>query len=324
VAQALLLTVASVLKEELMTRTVPAVVILLASFGAACADKAAQERNAALEKRIAELEAQVSPSPSPATVEAYPAGRQPADAPSMRTLPAEQDLPAIRPRPAAPPARTAKPKVVDDGPYIPGPLPVPATPAPAAPAPVEPPDYPADPPARVEQPAPQPEPIVLPQGTELSLILETPLSSATSQRGDRVTARVEKAAADDGRVVLPGGTVLEGHVSDAAPSGRVKGRARIAVTFDRIVVRGRTHELQASPVTVEAPDDHGRDAKIVGGAAAAGTVIGAISGGKKGAVKGAVIGAAAGGGAVLATKGREVELPAGSHWKIQLRDRVRL
>jgi hypothetical protein len=312
-----------VLKEALMTRTIPAVVILLAGFGVACSDQAIQERNAALEKRVAELEQQATPSPSPSAA----AGEIASDD-GMRTLPAEGDLgpagstrPAAR-RPAAPRTGTAKPRVsvADKGPELPAPLPGPATPSPA---PVEPPDFPADAPARVEAP-PQPEPILLPQGTELTLVLESALSSATSQRGDRVTARVEKATAEDGRIVLPGGTVLEGHVVEAAPSGRVKGRARVSVSFDRIVVRGRTHELQTSPVTVEAPDDHGRDAKIVGGAAAAGTVIGAITGGKKGAVKGAVIGAAAGGGAVLATKGREIEMPAGSRWKIQLRDRVRL
>ena len=43
-------------------------------------------------------------------------------------------------------------------------------------------------------------------------MLETGLSSATSQVGDRVVARVERATAQDGRVVLPGGTVLRGRV----------------------------------------------------------------------------------------------------------------
>jgi hypothetical protein len=170
----------------------------------------------------------------------------------------------------------------------------------------------------------RPTSMVLPEGTELQLVLEQPLSSATSRAGEEVTARVERATSEDGSIALPGGTVLHGRVSDARPSGRVSGRARLAVDFDRIVVRGRTHELDAATVVVEAPGEGGRDAKIVGGSAAAGAVLGAISGGGKGAVKGAVIGAGAGGAAVLVTKGKEVQLPAGSRWTVRLRNSVRL
>ena len=46
--------------------------------------------------------------------------------------------------------------------------------------------------------------------------------------------------------------------------------------------------------------------------AGAGAVIGAIMGGKSGAAKGAVLGGAAGTGAVMATRGEEVRLEAGT------------
>lgn len=172
--------------------------------------------------------------------------------------------------------------------------------------------------------APRAEAWSLPEGTELTLLLETPVSSSRSRQGDAVVARVERAEGPEGRIVLPGGTVLKGRVAEAVPSGRVKGRARVSVAFDRIVVRGRTHEIEGTRVTVEAPDDHGRDAKIIGGGSAAGAVLGAIADGKKGFVRGAVIGATVGGGAVLATKGREIELPAGSRWKVRVTESVRL
>jgi type IV secretory pathway VirB10-like protein len=166
--------------------------------------------------------------------------------------------------------------------------------------------------------------MVLPEGTELQLVLEQPLSSATSHAGDTVTARVERAVSEDGRVILPGGTVLQGRVVEARSSGRVSGRARLAVDFDRIVVRGRTHELDASTIVAEAPGESGRDAKIVGGSAAAGAVLGAIANGRRGAVRGAIIGAGAGGAAVLVNKGREVEMPSGSRWTVRVRNQVRL
>lgn len=68
----------------------------------------------------------------------------------------------------------------------------------------------------------------------------------------------------------------------------------------------------------------GRDAKIIGGGAAAGALIGAIAGGGSGAAKGAAIGGAAGGGTVLATKGKEVVFPAGSKLTVTLKTAVAL
>jgi hypothetical protein len=185
--------------------------------------------------------------------------------------------------------------------------------APAAPAPVR------AKPAPVSAPA-----LVLTEGATLTLRFENGLSSATSRSGDSVTARVERATDPAGRVALPGGTVLRGRVVEARQAGRVKGRALVSVDFDRIVVRGRTHELDASAITVEAPDDHGRDAKIVGGSAAAGAIIGAIKDGKAGFAKGALIGGGAGTGAVLLTRGRDVEIPAGARFTVKVKDSVRL
>ncbi len=46
--------------------------------------------------------------------------------------------------------------------------------------------------------------------------------------------------------------------------------------------------------------------------------MGAIADGKSGAAKGALVGGAAGTGAVLATRGKEVSIPAGSRWRVRL------
>lgn len=263
---------------------------------------AEKDRTEELERRVAELEAQVAPSPSPQMVEPAPAPVAPpvSEARPAPARPARVSRPAQASRPA--PARS-----VEQAPA--------AEPAPEGES------------GTVVRPPAEParaESMRLPEGTELKLRLETPVSSATSREGDPVTARVEEATDPDGRVALPGGTVLKGRVVEVKRAGRVKGRALVSVDFDRIVVRGRTSELQASPITVEAPDDHGRDAKIVGGAAAAGAVIGAIKDGKEGFAKGAILGGAAGTGAVLVTRGRDIEIPAGSRWTVRLKDAVRL
>jgi uncharacterized protein YcfJ len=104
----------------------------------------------------------------------------------------------------------------------------------------------------------------------------------------------------------------------------VKGRARLVVSFDEIRARGRSYPMQASRWDVTAASSKGKDAKIAGGAAAAGAIIGAIAGGGSGALKGGAIGGAAGGAAVLATRGNEVELRVGMEQKITLRQALRL
>ena len=197
--------------------------------------------------------------------------------------------------------------------------------APAA----EPIDIPTDEPRRGEaEPTMAREPnrdrLSLPAGTELQLVLESGLSSATSQVGDPVTARVARATAPDGRVVLPGGTILKGRVYRADAAGRVKGKSRLAVDFDHIVVRGVEHKLDTTAIEVEGPDSHGKDAAIIGGSTVGGAIIGGILGGGSGAKKGAVVGVLGGTGAVLATRGKDVEIPAGSNWTVRVKDRVAL
>ena len=67
-----------------------------------------------------------------------------------------------------------------------------------------------------------------------------------------------------------------------------------------------------------ADDSHGKDAKIIGGGAGAGAILGAILDGKEGAAKGALIGAGTGTGVVLGTRGKEVGLGRGARWRVRL------
>ncbi len=170
----------------------------------------------------------------------------------------------------------------------------------------------------------RPEPVVIPAGTELPVKLGETLSSDESQPEQKVTAELVDSISSNGRVVLPAGSEVIGHVVVAQRSGRVKGRARLVVAFQEIRAHGTTYMIDAPRWDVTAASSSGRDAKIAGGAAAAGAIIGAITGGGKGALKGGAIGGAAGGAAVLVTRGYEVELPAGSRHRITLREPLRI
>ena len=161
-------------------------------------------------------------------------------------------------------------------------------------------------------PAPVVREVTVPAGTTLPLELMTALSSETATVETPVRARLRQAVNVDGHTALPAGTVLSGTVTDVERAGRVQGRARLAFEFDSATVNGVRENLRTNPVVFEGEASKGDDAKKIGIGAGIGAAIGAIAGGGSGAAKGAAIGGAAGTGAVLATRGTEVELASGS------------
>ena len=115
-------------------------------------------------------------------------------------------------------------------------------------------------------PGPRRDIIVIPGGTEMRVVLETGLSSETSHDGDRVIARVERATAQDGSVVLPGGTVLRGRVTDADRRGP-RQRAARASPWTSTASSSAASSTGSTPPrsTVEGPDDTRRDVAVIGG-----------------------------------------------------------
>jgi len=157
----------------------------------------------------------------------------------------------------------------------------------------------------------------LPGGTVLPVTFETTVSSATSRPEEKVLARLREPVRV-GTATLPEGSELRGHVISVQRSGKVKGRASLTLAFTQITANGKSYDLPARRISLLAPETHGKDAKIIGGSAGAGAVVGAIVDGKSGAAKGALVGGAAGTGVVLATRGQEVSIPAGSRWRVRL------
>jgi len=173
-------------------------------------------------------------------------------------------------------------------------------------------------------------------GTELRATLDTPLSTKTSKPGDRFTATVTQPVQGANGVVIPTGARIEGEVAEAEqgktlPS--VRGRGKLNLRFRDIVLpNGQTMPLAATLVSVnntsgkktQSADNEGeiksgtkgKDvAKDVGIGAGIGTVAGLIFGSP---LKGLAIGALAGGGYVLATNGKDVNLPAQTGMVIRL------
>ena len=170
----------------------------------------------------------------------------------------------------------------------------------------------------------RPDPITVPEGATLPLVLETAISSATSRSGDLVVARLAEDVRVGEKVVVPAGSEVRGRVTAAVPSGRVKTRARLAFDFDTLVLDGKEHPIGTRPVSITAADTHKKDAATIGIGAGAGAIIGAIAKGGKGAAIGTLIGGAAGTGVVLTNTGKEVELGTGSRVTVRLTRETRL
>src|SRR6185312_9276136 len=172
-------------------------------------------------------------------------------------------------------------------------------------------------PASAAPPAPEPSApeaprfreVTIPADTAISVTLQTPVASDTSRVEDAVRGKLAKPIIVAGTTVAPAGSGLTGSIIDAKESGRVKGKASVAFRFDRIVVRGESHTIQTARIFREAASSTKSDVKKGAVGAGAGALIGGIAGGGSGAAIGAGIGGA---GTVLATKGKEVKLPAGT------------
>lgn len=177
----------------------------------------------------------------------------------------------------------------------------------------------------------------VPANTEIHAALDTPLSTRTSKPGDRFTATVsDPVRGSNGSEIIPAGARVEGEVAEAEQGKAVaalRGKGKLSLRFRDIVLpSGQTLPLTATLVSVnntsgkntkKADEEgqvqsgtQGKDvAKDVGIGAGVGTVAGLIFGAP---LKGLAIGALAGGGYVLATKGKDVQLPAQTGMVIRL------
>lgn len=167
--------------------------------------------------------------------------------------------------------------------------------------------------------------VTLPSGTRLPVVLQTTVSSGTSSPGDLVVAKTtQNVRTARNEIVLPAGTEVRGRVVTAYPGGKMKGRARLVVAFDRVVLRGEEHKMSVSRLDATAPSMAKRDAATVAAGTIGGAVVGGIVGGNKGARVGAVTGAGAGTAAAVSTQGPQVTFSSGSRRSLRLTRALRV
>lgn len=152
-----------------------------------------------------------------------------------------------------------------------------------------------------------PQELTLPPESKISIRLEQAISTEHNSTGDTFTGWLDGPLTVDGRTVAPSHSKVTGKLTQVKDAGRVKGLASITLVLKTLEVGGEKYDVETLPLSRVARNTKKRDAKVIGGSAAAGAIIGAIAGGGKGAAIGAGVGGGSGTGYVLATKGEPVE-----------------
>jgi len=136
-----------------------------------------------------------------------------------------------------------------------------------------------------------------------------PVDSDVNQIGETFRATLEGQLKISEEVIAPKGTPVLVQLVHVKQSGQLRGREEIALQLRSITLDGESYYVSSQFAEVASESKGEETAKVVGGAAAIGAIVGAITDGKKGAVIGAAAGAGAG-TAIQLVRGKRVYLPS--------------
>ncbi len=164
------------------------------------------------------------------------------------------------------------------------------------------------------EPAPAPAPavsgVVIPIGTSITVRMIDAVNSEQSRLGETFRASVDEPVLVDGQVVVPRGADAITKLVEDQQSGKIEGKTVLTLVLQQVLVNGRMVDLTSGDVSQSSGSRGARSAKVIGGTAALGAIIGALAGGGKGAAIGAGSGAAVGTGAEVLTKGQTIKIPS--------------
>jgi hypothetical protein len=170
----------------------------------------------------------------------------------------------------------------------------------------------------------------IPQGTHVLLRMVNSLNTRTAGEGDQVYLQTASPIAIDGRIAVPTGSYVQGVVSRARRSGKVSGRAELAIRLETLTLpEGKIlriaprlssvdsnetgQKVERNENIIKQSSDYGADARRIAILAGSGAGIGGIADRSwAGAGIGAGAGGAVGFASTLLTRGKEVELKQGS------------
>jgi hypothetical protein len=170
--------------------------------------------------------------------------------------------------------------------------------------------------------------VVIPVETELIVELVDGINTEQNRTGDKFQARVVSPSEISG-------ALIEGRIAKIQKPGRIKRRAEMQLSFDRInlldnrwgnynalltevlPLKGDNVKRVDVEGTVEGKRTYKNDAAKVGASTGGGAVVGGIVGGPVGVAVGAGVGAAFGVGAVFVERGKHIKLIRGQQLRIK-------
>jgi hypothetical protein len=166
--------------------------------------------------------------------------------------------------------------------------------------------------------------LTIPADTTVTVRMIDAVNSDTARLGETFRASLDEPIVVNGQEVVPrGADVLTKLVTDDR-SGKIQGRTVLTLALSTITVNGRPVDVTSNDVQTASNSRGGRSAKVIGGTAALGAIIGGIAGGGKGAAIGAGSGAAVGTGAEVMTGGQKVKIPSETRLTFRLQNPVQL
>lgn len=262
------------------------------------------------------------PEPVPVSAPA----REPKARPKLKSVAVAKSVPAKPPvaAPASLPARLPErlPAAVPETTPTPAPAAVVKSAEPAPPAILQP---SRERPSADTTPATprKPQTVTIPAGTIITVRLRDTLRASSNSTDDAFQATLDQPIVVDGFVLAERGTMQRGRIVESLPAGRVKGRAALGLELTQLVTSdGQKLDISTETFRKEAESSVKGDAAKAGVMAGIGAAVGAIAGGGKGAAIGAGVGGAAGAGTVLATKGKDAEIPSETRLTFRLKEPV--
>jgi hypothetical protein len=126
----------------------------------------------------------------------------------------------------------------------------------------------------------------LSSGTAVNAALTQPIDAKKSKTGDPVTARTTQSTKSDGHVVIPKGSKLVGHVTEAKARAKGESESALGIVFDKAILKNgqevplnvTVRALAAGPSAAEASSGEGDLAAGAAGGTTSRASGGALSG----------------------------------------------
>lgn len=165
----------------------------------------------------------------------------------------------------------------------------------------------------------------IPAGSTLAIRINQRISVKTTPPGARFDGEVVDPWVDNnGRVILPKGTPVEGIVDSSHKRGHFKGASILQLRLTSLELNGTRYPIETRDITRTKKGKGRRSAGLIGGGTGLGMLIGGVASGGTGLLIGGLAGGGAGTAVAGLTGNRDLDIPAESIVRFKLSDDLTL